>query len=673
MNLFKFKSIRAKFLIPTLLVLIVGMAVIGYIGYDTQRDYIMEQTEETATSKMEEIKTIIDDRRGNAQLTEKAMDKYLITITRTIDQYLTTVPDSMIQEEINHLMEELNVEEIHVTNSEGVIRWSSVSDFIGFDFNESEQTQPFLDGLENEEFKLAQAPQQRGTDGELFKYIGVGRTDKAGIVQIGVQPEELQLILAKIDITRTAETTKYGSNGYVYITNKTGEIISHPDSELIGSSITDYSWSEEILNQEEGSDIINLEGEELLQHYMPYDQYIIVTALPTSEYQTALDEYRNKILITILTAIILASIIVFMVTSSVVNPLKNAIEFAEEIANGNLSVAELKVKTKDEVGELSEALNNMLKNLKGLVGQVIDISANLSASSEELSASGEEVSASAEHVGTAIQDVASGAEEQSAQAQETNALLDELTGQINMVNSSSEAMNRKSEEVTDNIEIGDKSIENSVAEVNKLKQNSNNVAEAIGSLADSSQRIGEIVQLIKDISAQTNLLALNAAIEAARAGEAGRGFSVVADEIRELAEQSGEATDEISDLIGGIQKDVEVSVKNMKQTEQAVDTSVDSIEESGKSFDDIRKAASVLNNIIENIGKQTEKMKVNSNEVESAVKQIAEVSQTAASNAEEVAAASEEQSASTEEIVNSAQDLAEMAQELSNAVNKFRI
>lgn len=673
MKLLKFKSIRAKFLIPTLIVLIAGMAAIGYIGYDTQRDYIMDQTEETATSKMEEIKTIIDDRRENAHLTEKAMDKYLITITRTIDQYLTDVPDSMIQEEINYLMEELNVEEIHVTDSEGVIRWSSVSDFIGFDFSESEQTQPFLEGLENEKFELAQAPQQRGTDGQLFKYIGVGRTDEPGIVQIGVQPEELQEILAKLDITRTAETTRYGSNGYVYITNKTGEIISHPDSELIGSSITDYNWGEEILAQQEGSDIINLEGEELLQHYMPYDQYIIVTALPTSEYQKALDEYRNKIFITILIAIIIASIIVFMVTSSVVNPLKNAIEFAEEIANGNLSVAKLKVKTKDEVGELSKALNNMLKNLKSLVGQVIDISANLSASSEELSASGEEVSASAEHVGTAIQDVASGAEEQSAQAQETNALLDELTDQINMVNSSSEAMNRKAGEVTDNIEIGDKSIENSVAEVNKLKQNSNNVANAIDSLADSSQRIGEIVQLIKDISAQTNLLALNAAIEAARAGEAGRGFSVVADEIRELAEQSGEATDEISDLIGGIQKDVEVSVKNMKQTEEAVDTSVNSIEESGKSFDDIRKAALVLNNIIENISKQAEKMQVNSNEVESAVKQIAEVSQTAASNAEEVAAASEEQSASTEEIVNSAQDLAEMAQELSNAVNKFRI
>jgi methyl-accepting chemotaxis protein len=673
MKLLRFKSIRAKFLIPTLIVLITGMAAIGYISYNTQENYIMNQTEEIATSKMEEIKTIIDDRRENAQLTEKAMDKYLIIITRIIDQYLTKVPNSMIQKEINILLEELNVEEIHVTDEEGVIRWSSVRDFIGFDFRESEQTRPFLEGLDNEEFELSQDPQERGTDNKLFKYIGVGRTDKSGIVQIGVQPEELQEILAKIDITRTAETTNYGKNGYVYITNNNGKIISHPNSTLIGSIITDYSWGEKILNKQEGSDIINFEGQELLQHYMPFDNYIIVTALPTSDYQSALNAYRSKIFITILITIILASIIVFMVTSSVINPLKNAIGFAEEIANGNLSVAKLKTKTKDEVSELSEALNNMLKHLKNLVGQVIDISAHLSASSEELSASGEDVSVSAEHVGTAIQDVASGAEEQSAQAQETNALLDELTKQINMVNSSSEAMNNKANEVTENIEIGDRSIENSVAEVNKLKNNSNNVSEAIDSLAESSKRIDEIVQLIKNISAQTNLLALNAAIEAARAGEAGRGFSVVADEIRELAEQSGEATDEISELIGGIQKNVEVSVKNMKQTEQAVNTSVSSIEESGKTFNDIRKAAYVLNNIIENIGRQSEKMKVNSNEVESAVKQIAKVSQTAASNAEEVAAASEEQSSSTEEIVDSAQDLAEMAQELSDTVNNFKI
>ncbi|RCW47712.1 MULTISPECIES: methyl-accepting chemotaxis protein [unclassified Halanaerobium] len=673
MKLLKFKSIRAKFLIPTLIVLIAGMVIIGYIGYDTQRNYIMNQTEETATSKMEEIKTIIDDRKENAQLTEEAIDKHLITIARMVDQFLSTTSEPMIQGKINALMEELNVAEIHVTDADGVIKWSSVRDFIGFDFKETEQTRPFLKGLENEDFELAQAPQQRGTDKELFKYIGVGRTDKPGIVQIGVQPAELQEILAKIDITRTAEITKYGRNGYVYIIDQNGKIISHPDSSLIGSSITDYSWGNTILNTQEGSDIINLEGKELLQHYMPYNDYIIVTALPTSEYQSALDTYRNKILITILIAIIIATIVVFMVTSSVVKPLKNAISFAEEIADGNLSVAELKVKTKDEVGKLSEALNNMLKSLKSLVGQVIDMSGNLSASSEELSASGEEVAASAEHVGTAIQDVASGAEEQSAQAEETNALLDELTKQINIVNTASEAMNRKADEVIGNIEIGNKSIENSVAEVNKLKENSNNVSDAIDSLAESSQRIGEIIKLIKDISAQTNLLALNAAIEAARAGEAGRGFSVVADEIRELAEQSGEATEEISELIGGIQKDVQVSVKNMKQTEEAVDTSVNSIEESGKSFEDISHAASVLNNIIENIINQAEKMELNSDEVASAVKQIAAVSQTAASNAEEVAAASEEQSASTEEIVNSAQELAEMAQELSNAVNKFRI
>ena len=381
----------------------------------------------------------------------------------------------------------------------------------------------------------------------------------------------------------------------------------------------------------------------------------------------------RNLIIALIIAVLIGAVIAFFITRSITKPVNLGVEFAEEIADGNLAADKIDIDSDDEIGTLAKALNTMQDQLRSVIKNVSDIANNLAASSEELSASGQEVATAAQQVGQSIQQVASGAEEQSAQVEEANSRINELIEQINDVTYMSDEMDEQADNVMNNIKEGNSSLDNSVHQIEDVKNNSNEVSNTINNLGGLSNQIGEIVQLINDIAAQTNLLALNAAIEAARAGEAGRGFSVVADEIRQLAEESEDATNQIGSLVKEIQNGVGNAVDKMDETEEVVDGSVSAIKATGDSFAEINSAAVNLRELIENISSKARFVGSSSQEVEATVREIASVSQEAASNSEEVAAASEEQSASTEEIVNAADELANMAGDLTNAVNRFRL
>lgn len=292
----------------------------------------------------------------------------------------------------------------------------------------------------------------------------------------------------------------------------------------------------------------------------------------------------------VLFAIIIATLIIYFSSKGLAKPILAVTEQAESLAQGNLfmKVPEKFLKRKDELGRLSNSFGVMILNLKTIIQQIADASNQVAASSQELYASGEQVGKAAENVGNRIMEIAAGAEEQSAQIDSALRSLKSLIQQIDEVNEKTDHMENHWK-YNKRYFKGSQSANESVNKINNLKMDTEEISKVIAELGHNSNQIGQIIELISGIAEQTNLLALNAAIEAARAGEAGKGFSVVADEIRKLAEESADASDRIAELIVEIRKGVDNAVHMMDNGIKSVDSSVEAIQENGDILQQLTK------------------------------------------------------------------------------------
>ncbi|WP_010677698.1 methyl-accepting chemotaxis protein [Bacillus timonensis] len=408
-----------------------------------------------------------------------------------------------------------------------------------------------------------------------------------------------------------------------------------------------------------------------IEEFMKYQQDLLDKGnIETSE---KVKSTKNIILIlgvlSLLVGLSIATYIGRIISKPVVAISKNA----EKIASGDLSVDEIKVKNKDEIGELANSFNQMAKSLREVIQQVGLNADQVAASAEQLTASSEQTNDATKQIAETMQQVASGVDKQVKSIDETSQTVNEMATGVQQIAGSAQQVTSSALETTEKASEGRQSIKTVVNQMSSINDTFTELSGVVKGLGQRSVEIGQIIEVITGIADQTNLLALNAAIEAARAGEHGRGFAVVADEVRKLAEQSATSSNQIAQLILAIQNETNKAVETMEVATEEVVSGIGLVNTAGTAFTQIEDSITDVTTQIQEVSAAVQQMAAGTEQMVQSMQLITEIAEESGSGTQEVSAATEEQLASMDEISASAGALAHMAEDLQEVISKFKM
>lgn len=449
------------------------------------------------------------------------------------------------------------------------------------------------------------------------------------------------------------------AEGQLYIQ----DIINH--SQLDGT-FTTYHW-------EHPTNKSKIEEKIAYSKMEPDWGWVIVATTYAMDYYKPVDSILYTVLMTIGIFLIIGTIITLLFSKHLASPIKTITNQLSEIAEGNLHFDTINLHRKDEIGQLNHSLIQLKSNLANMIGDIANVSKQVTVQSEELTHTADEVGVGSKQIAITMHEISNGVEEQAHSASSLLEQIGEFSETINVVATEGDNIKEQSQKMLVITDEGNQHMSSSIEQMTIIDTQIKNSLEMVKGLDRKANRITELVNVIKDISEQTNLLALNAAIEAARAGEHGRGFAVVADEVRKLADQVHLSITNITTIVIDIQSESNQVVKTLADSYQKVTFGTQQIDVMGVAFNHLRELIETISKKVDSMANSMSNVLDNTHAINASIDTIASVSEQTAAGIEQVTATTEQSSSSMESVGESSKLLKEQATKLNGLVQQFKI